>query len=1133
MKFISQFRNFRRIKIYTILCAILLLMLAGCNNLLKNESKQLEAGFLAPPDEAKPRVWWHWMNGNVTKNGIQSDLEWMKRVGIGGFQNFDAGMTTPQVVEKRLIFMTPEWKDAFKFTTELADSLNLEMAIAGSPGWSESGGPWVKPEEAMKKIVWSEMRIEGGNPFEGPLPHPPVTTGSFQNIAVTGGMGMNAESLNNIPEYYSDIAVVALRIPDNVSSMLELNPKVTSSGGSFSLVELTDGDLVKSAILPSAPAGKSSWIQFEYSETQTIQSITMVGGGGGGGFGRAGGSGNTILEISDDGKTFNKVIDVAGGSSERTLSFAPVTGKYFRYSVRTPETQPQQNNAMFGMFGAAPTQSSGTPIAELVLYSEARVNRFEDKAAYASATNIYSAATPAVTNAVEKTEVIDITSNMDSNGNLSWTPPEGKWIVIRLGYSLTGHQNSPASPEATGLEVDKLNPDYVKNYFNYYLDLYKDATGGLMGEKGLQYIITDSWEAGTQNWTDNMITEFNARRGYDMTEWLPALVGYVVESSEATDDFLWDFRRTLEEMVAEYHYDQLTDILNERGMARYSESHEGGRALIGDGMEVKRRAAVPMSATWTPGGFGGSEGGVATRFKADVRESASVSHIYGQKYVAAESLTAMGTDWAWSPELLKPVADMELASGLNRFVIHTSVHQPLDDKFPGLSLGPFGQWFTRHETWAEQASTWMTYLSRSSFMLQQGTTVADVAYFYGHDNNITALFGQSLPNVPAGYEFDFVNPDALLNVLSFQNGSIETPSGMKYKLLAMDQNCKWITLPVLKKINEMVNAGAIVLGDKPLGTPSLSDNKDEFNTLVNELWPDAKGKKETGKGSVYTGYSIEEVLDMLNVGPDFSYEKPSEDTELLYVHRKTGDVDFYWVNNRNNRIENLKATFRVTGREAEIWHPETGLIEPSSYSINNGTTTVDLNLEPNDAVFVVFRDKAKEDSRTIERATEQKLAEVSGPWDVTFQAGRGAPAEAIFESLTPWNENADKGIKYFSGTAVYNNGIDVPKDWLTDGTKLWLDLGNVQDLAEIVVNGKSAGIVWKVPFKADITQLLKEGENSIEIKVTNLWVNRLIGDRQPDATEQITYTTQRPYNADSPLRPSGLMGPVNIIRTTK
>jgi hypothetical protein len=733
-----------------------------------------------------------------------------------------------------------------------------------------------------------------------------------------------------------------------------------------------------------------------------------------------------------------------------------------------------------------------------------------------------------------KSDVVDLTSMMKSDGSLEWTPPVGKWIIMRLGYSLTGHQNSPASPEATGLEVDKLNPVYVKKYFDNYLDQYKDATGGLMGQRGLQYIITDSWEAGTQNWTDNIMTEFRNRRGYDMIQWLPVLSGRIVESAEASERFLWDFRRTLEELVAEYHYDQLTDILVERGMlGRYTESHEGGRAFIGDGMEVKRLSAVPMSATWTPGGFGGNEGGVATRFKADVRESASVSHIYGQKFVAAESLTAIGTAWAWSPELLKPVADMELACGLNRFVIHTSVHQPVDDKIPGLGLGPFGQWFTRHETWAEQAIAWTTYLARSSYMLQQGQAIADVAYLYGEGNNITALFGQQLPKVPQGYEYDFVNADALVKVLKPEGSNITTPGGMKYKILALDESTKQMSLPVLRKINELVQAGAIVTGAKPVTTPSLSDDQAEYSALLNSLWPDGKGEKDSGMGKIYSGYTIQEVLDMQNIGPDFSYTKAHDDTEVLYVHRKVQNTDFYWINNRKNRVEEIEAAFRITGKTPEIWHPETGVIEQSSYRIENGVTKVQVRLEPEDAVFVVFRKKASKEAITIEKPEEQVLAEVAAPWKLTFQEKRGAPAEASFDALTPWNENNDPGIKYFSGTGSYLKTIDVPAEWLKENSEVWLDLGVVKNLAEVIVNGKSLGIVWKTPFIINMTEALKSGENSLEIKVTNLWVNRLIGDQQPDVKEKLTYTTQAFYQANSPLLPSGLLGPVQIIGRTE
>jgi len=1123
----------------------MLIFAAACTE-APGSGENLEQGFMSPPDQAKPRVWWHWMNGNITKDGIRADLEWMHRIGIGGFQNFDAALATPQIVEKRLVYMTPEWKDAFRFATDLADSLHLEMAIAGSPGWSESGGPWVKPEQGMKKYVWSEIYVEGGKPFSGTVPAPPSTTGIFQNLGPEGSMSMTGQEPAAPPEYYADVAVVAFRLPDADKTMAELQPKVTSSGGKFDLAILTDGDLAKSEKLPFVKPGENAWIQYEFDQPETMNALTIVGGGTGGTFGFGGNSNPRSLEVSDDGVTFRKVTDITPGSiAEKTMSFAPTTGKYFRFNWMTPAPSPfnmgdlgglgdaSDLGEMFGITADMFRGPSGTDVAELVLYTAGRVNRFEDKAGFATPADLYSAATPGVgeNEAVNKADVIDLTAEMDTDGTLEWTPPEGRWMIMRLGYSLTGRTNHPASPEATGLEVDKLNAADVKAYFTNYLDQYNDATGGLMGKHGLQFVITDSYEAGALNWTDNMREEFETRRGYDMTPWLPVLSGHIVESAEASDAFLWDFRRTLADLIKENHYDQLTTILHERNMGRYTESHESGRVFVGDGMEVKSKADVPMSATWTPGGFGGfGETEVAIRYRADVRESASVSHIYGQEFVAAESMTAIGTAWAWSPETLKPTADMEMANGLNRFVIHCSPHQPVNDKIPGLGLGPFGQWFTRHETWSEEASAWMTYLARSSYMLQQGKFVADVAYFYGEDNNITALFGEKLPDIPEGYNYDFVNADALKNVLEVKGGDIITPSGMNYKLLALDANSRYMTLPVLEKIRDMVTAGAVVVGDKPIATPSLSDDKAEFELIADDLWANPSGENKVGKGIVYGGMTVSEALDAMNIPADFAYTKPLDNTHLMFVHHKLGGTDFYWVNNRNTRVEDLEASFRVDGREAEIWHPETGMIEQASFSIENGVTRVPLHLEASDAVFVVFRNKTKELSRTVPAPAEQQLSALEGPWVVKFQENRGAPAEATFETLTPWNENEDTGIKYFSGTGTYTKTINAPADWFSDGKELWLDLGSVKNIAEVTVNGEPAGIVWKTPFRVNVTGKLKEGENTIEIKVTNLWVNRLIGDAQPDATEKITYTTMRFYGAKSPLKPSGLLGPVSLVR---
>ncbi len=1107
------------------LLIIITFAIMGCSGNPTDHGSRLEAGFKNPPGNAKPRVWWHWMNGNITKAGIKADLEWMKRVGFGGFQSFDANITTPQIVDKRLIYMTPEWKDAFLYSTKLADSLGLEMAIAGSPGWSESGGPWVTPERAMKKLVWSRIRLDGGRSFTGKLPVPPTTTGIFQNIALGNFLDPSPEKL---PEYYADAAVIAYKIPANDLTLSELDPAVTSSAGKPELSQLTDGDLARTVFLPAATGNEKAWIKFEFKEPMKVSSLTLVCIPTG--FNGHESEVEKELEISDDNIIFKPVFVIPQADAmEHTFSFEPVSARFFRIAFINPaQMGVSSGNA------AAPVRASdkGIKIAEIVLHTISRVNRFEDKAGYTPASGLYAYASAPVPSgdAVDKSEVIDLTSKMHPDGTLDWTPGEGRWEVIRFGYTLTGHRNAPASPEATGLEVDKLNAGYVKSYFENYLDQYINATGGMMGEKGLHYIITDSWEAGVQNWTDSMMTEFSKRRGYDMLHWMPVLTGQIVGSAEESDRFLWDFRKTISDLTTENHYDQLTTILHNRNMERYTESHEYGRSFIADGMEVKRKADIPMSAMWTPNNVGGK---LSTGYKADVRESASVSHIYGQNFVAVESMTSYGSPWAWSPEFLKPTADIELANGANRFVQSVSVHSPSEVKLPGLSLGPFGPWLNRHETWAEQANPWMMYLTRSSFMLQQGRNIADIIYYYGDDNNITALFANKLPDIPCGYNYDFVNSDAIVNVISVEKGQIITPGGARYKLLALDPNCSYMTLPVLRKISGMVKAGAVVVGEKPLNTPSLSDDQGEFNTIVNELWANAKSENIVGKGKVYEGCSVNDALKLLKVDPDFGFTKPHDDTEVLFVHHKLDDIDFYWINNRNGRNEDITANFRVTGRIPEIWHPETGEIENASYSMAEGRTIVPLRLVPDDAIFVVFRNKTNKSSETLKHPEETQLAIIDGPWNLGFQPGRGAPSEIVVDKLISWSENIEPGIKYFSGTGTYSKVIQAPDSWFKKDLEIWVDLGDVKNIAEVIVNGKSLGIIWKKPFRINITQDIKQGENKLEIKVTNLWVNRLIGDQQPGVTKKISYTSAAYYSSGTPLLPSGLIGPVAISGISK
>lgn len=355
---------------------------------------------------------------------------------------------------------------------------------------------------------------------------------------------------------------------------------------------------------------------------------------------------------------------------------------------------------------------------------------------------------------------------------------------------------------------------------------------------------------------------------------------------------------------------------------------------------------------------------------------------------------------------------------------------------------------------------------------------------------------------------------------------------MNYRVMALHPYSKHMSLPVLRGIHKLVEQGAVVTGEKPTDTPSLADDAAEFKKLSDELFGDGTGVHSVGKGKVYAGQNAEATLKALSVAPDFDHSKPQSDTRILFVHRKLADVDIYFLDNRNDRDETVDASFRVTGKAPELWYAETGKAQPASYNIADGRTTVPLHLEPWGTVFVVFRKSSKATSLTLPKVVETQLAVVDGSWSVSFQPGRGAPASVTLDTLSSWSDSQDKGVKYFSGTGTYTKTIQASRDWFKPGAKLWINLGDVKNLAEVTVNGKSLGIVWHAPYRMDVTSSLKPGANEVMIKVTNAWVNRLIGDQQPDATTKYTFADVKPYKANSPLLPSGLLGPVKLEKET-
>lgn len=1048
-------------------------MAAACSapHFDKKEYDSLKQAFINPPQSAKPMVWWHWMDGNITKDGLRKDIEWMHRSGIGGFHVFDAALETPQMVQKRLEYMSPEWKEAFAGAIALADSLGMEVAIASSPGWSSTGGPWVKPEDAMKKLTWSTRLLEGGRSIEVFLPEPFTVSSRFLNVPLP--YEYNHHQDGPIPEwYYQDIAVYAVKLPDNFRTLQELGAIVTSSGGSFDVCTLTDGNLDNAGLLPAHPSG-FAWLQYEFPEPQSFKAVTIVNR-----VARSGGHGVAAscidsLQISDDGSTWRTLCGITQGAAQEQTEYIPEAKARF-WRLKCPNPQASYHYGILRL-PAAPA----TEVGEFNLLSHIPVNHFEEKAGFAYTCDLalYHSDPSA-----QASEVIDISANC-KGGVLHWNAPEGRWMIYRFGTSLVGKKNHPASAEATGLEVDKLDKSAFGNYIRTYLDMYKEAARGLLGEHGIQYLLIDSYESGAQTWTPTLPEEFRARRGYDLLPWLPAIAGVVVESMDATERFLWDFRRTIGELFAE-NYDNVTRICrNEYGMrGGFFESHEHGRNCPADGISIKKTAAYPMSAMWIQSTLGGSRTR-AFEGLADIRESASTAHIYGQKLVAAESLTAAGVDrqaYSYCPETLKPTADLELAAGVNRFVIHESAHQPLDDSIPGMGMYVYGQWFNRHECWAEQARPWIDYITRSCAMMQQGRYVADFLYYYGEDTNITAQFSRSSPDVPFGYSFDFAGPEVLLKEVKAENGRLVTRSGMQYRSLYVGGE----GLPVSEEIRARIDA---------------------FRKA---------GVRVVEGGDIADAVSgIDEDLRL------------DDCSDLLFVHRSHPSAEIYWLDNRRGNGRSAKVSFRCSGRKPMLWDPEIGTMRELSYEFVDGRTVVPLEFNAWQAYFVVFAEPTSERSKQVHKPVLSAYSNLEGPWMLVFQPGRGAPDSILMPELELLDRHPNPGVKYFSGTVVYKNNFEFEKG---EG-RFELDLGKVYNIAEVKLNGTPLRTLWRAPFRVDITDVLRNGTNEIEIAVTNLWPNRLIGDEQSGVRQRITYTTWPFYKAGDPLLPSGLEGPVSIL----
>jgi len=801
------------------------------------------------------------------------------------------------------------------------------------------------------------------------------------------------------------------------------------------------------------------------------------------------------------------------------------------------------------------------------------------------------AAAPAAS-IIPRNAIVDISKKMDKDGKLAWDVPAGKWLIFRFGHTSTGKDNHPAPQSGRGLECDKLSKKAAEAHFNGLMAKLIADNKKLSGQgKTLVSTHIDSWEVGAQNWTPLMREEFKKRRGYDLWPYLPVFTGRIVDSMEASERFLWDLRQTASDMLIENYAGEFHRLANKHGLRLSIEAY-GEPA---DDIAYAGQCDEPMAEFWSWSFDGGGKFGAAE----SCTEMSSAAHVYGKRILGAEAFTATDREkWLGHPANVKDLGDWAFCEGINRFVFHRYAAQPWTNVAPGMSMGPWGLHYERTQTWWEQSKAWHEYLARCQYLLQQGLFVADVCYLQpeGTPRQFTppssAWAGK---HIRGGYNFDGCSPEVVLTRMKVKKGCIVLPDGMSYRVLVLP-DVETMTLKLLRKIKELSDDGAtIIAGAKPpQRSPSLAEmgaGDEEVRKLSAELWP-----------KLVTGKTAAKQLEERGIPPDFS-SKPL----LRYIHRTIDDMDLYFVANPDACTVEAVASFRVTGKLPEFWWPDTGRTAPAvAFRQKDGVTTLPMKLEPSGSVFVLFRKGKTDGSRKIVSlkrdgqelidlqepgttaqnkpvdlmhseisqngdytvATEDgKLhqfkvtglpdpAEIKGPWEVRFAPGWGAPEKVTLDNLISWTEHNDSGVKYFSGSATYQKQFNfepVLKSEISNlKSMIYLDLGKVAVMASVKLNGKDLGILWKPPYRVDITDAVKPGQNDLEIRVVNLWINRMIGDEllpedsdrnnngtlkswpqwlsdgKPSPTGRFTFTSWRLWKKDQPLQESGLLGPVTI-----
>lgn len=1057
--------------------------------------------FSKPEDSTRTKVWWFHGETETTREGITADLEAFKRVGVGGVVYYD--QVHGEGVNAFLAF-SPEWWDMLRFAASEAKRIGLSFEANISNGYV-AGGPWITDKLSMQRLTAVDTLVSGGQKFDAVLTLP--NRSEFWNVAV-------------------------LAFPVTASgwqTSLIQKPKV-----SCNLPELTAGDFLRHDVnlvsIPAQKQGQAVYVVMDFRKEFTARSLTYKvrqrGKATTGAMNEPGPPAEDFygaayikqpdlgeLEVSDDGITYRKICEIkpiyqaaASRWHQKTISFPAAKARYFRLNLHDwchpGDSRPDM------------------PFGNVILSSRARMDQWEEKAALYSE-YILADQTPDYSKLeiIDPRQIVDITSKMNKDGRLQWDMPEGDWMIMRFVHEPTGGPTKHGRVNLKGLECDKMSREAVlvqwNNYFKRILDTLIVAGIPPSG------MIMDSHEAGSQNWTPGFEREFLKRRGYDIKTFLPSMMGYIVESKEITDGFLYDLRCTVSDLVSDNYFGTLDSLARSAGINFTAQATGNGLSLVADNVKAKGHVQKPQGEFWAK----------HTHGSYDIKETSSAAHIYGKQIASAEAYT----DAKFSQSLaeMKNLADFAYACHVNEFVICASAYQPWLDKYPGNTGGGRHYCLNRNNTVWEYSRSFWDYQARCAGMMRKGTPVIDLCIYLG-ENPPIKLITHRLPEIPKGYDFDVCTADALQNRMFAENGEIVLPDGMSYKMLILQGNND-ISLKTLRRIALLVKAGVPIYGSRPERSGSFNDipYEKEYQKLADELWgsnPASSGNRSCGKGNIYWGISPEEALKREQIRPDCELNSENIPTNKVYfAHRRLVDAEMYFLNNHSANSFNDKINLRTLYTHAEYWNPLDGKrYKLPVLSSGNEGLLIQLILAPNESGFVLATNKENNELPIWSAPENEIISPIEGSWNVLFDPKWGGPGDIVFSELTDWTKNTDFRIKYYSGPAIYRKTIKSVQ--AKAGEQILLRFNNLSFMGKVWLNGQEVTTVWCSPWEADITAYIRPGENKLEIEVINSLMNRMIGDASLSESKRFTYAYPEIVKPSDNLVPSGIMDGISIVQ---